>query len=251
MNGKRILDAVGGIDYDLIEDAERPRRGNRPARLAKWGALAACLMVLLGSAVTAAVLRRARSEPKARDMSGDGAGDGAVYTVNLTAACVRTGTEWKLTDEAGYAYLSERVVVLTSALRASGVPVETLSVSPRGYAHIRMGADGNTISENWRDFLLYDGNRLAAIAMLFRDQTGIFDSLAFGAPWFSDYADLLKAHAGEELIYLYIGDAETILTPENDAYTLAGTPFSGLADGTDYYSFFRNEEVVFIPAIVP
>ena len=157
-----------------------------------------------------------------------------------------------ITEEEAAAYFAEHKTSLASALAASGVAADDLRVSPRGYGHVGYtGAEGErlTVRQNFRDYLVYNGDTLVAIVTLVKENGQIYGTPSFGAAWFADYGDFLNGHRGEELVYVYAGSAEIILTPDGGMYsTLSGiVPEIYLEGVADPYRLFYHPGDVYVP----
>lgn len=48
MKSENILEALNDIDHDMVEDAEEKRKKSKTTLILKWGALAACLILVVG-----------------------------------------------------------------------------------------------------------------------------------------------------------------------------------------------------------
>ena len=58
MKNRDIMDAMNGIDFDMIEDAGRvTRKTSLRRKVAKWSSLAACVCVVLAGALLLPLLR--------------------------------------------------------------------------------------------------------------------------------------------------------------------------------------------------
>lgn len=85
--------------------------------------------------------------------------------------------------------------------------------------------------------------------LLFRDESGkIFDSPAFGAPWFDEYNNFLCRHKNEKLLYVYAGSVEIVITPENEILNPLGLDAERYFEGVENpYERFYNENAVYVP----
>ena len=158
----------------------------------------------------------------------------------------------KITDEEAKAYFAERKGSLASALSASGVAADDIRISEKGYSHVCYeGWEGERLEarENFRDYLVYNGDTLIAIVTLYKEDGKLYDTPAFGAPWFGDYDAFLKAHRGEALVYVYAKGAEIIFTPDGGMYsTLAGILPEVYMEGIeDPYHLFYHPSAVYVP----
>ncbi len=157
----------------------------------------------------------------------------------------------KLTDAEGAKYLEENKGSLVSSLSSSGVKTDNVRICDSGYGHISY--DGSTLeylnyNQNFRDYIVYNGNDIIAIVTLWKENGKIYSSPAFGAPWFKDYVSFLRAHKGQSLLYVYAGYVEIIITPDGKAYNPQGLDVSVYLEGIDNpYNYFYSEGAVYTP----
>lgn len=158
-----------------------------------------------------------------------------------------------LTDAEAAAYFAQNGAHITTSLAASGVPADNIKISEKGYGHVSYnGVEGERLEwrQNFRDYLVYNGDELVAIVTLVKENGQIYDTPAFGAPWFSTYAQILNEHRGEELVYVYAGFAELILAPDGSAYAPVGPgiqPEIYLEGIDDPYHLFYTPGAVYVP----
>lgn len=176
---------------------------------------------------------------------------GGVFIPAVPKNTVKTTGE-KLTDEEAKAYFEKNGGHIVSSLSASGVPADNIRISDTGYGHLSY--DGSTMDyvelrQNFRDYPVFNGDELVAIVTLYKSDGEIFDSPAFGAPWFGEYNNILKRHSGEKLVYLYAGQfTEIIIAPDNTCYNPLGTDVSAYFEGLDDpYGYFLNDGAVYVP----
>ena len=158
----------------------------------------------------------------------------------------------KITDEEAAAYFAQRRGSLAQSLGASGVAADNITISEKGYCHVcYSGSEGEKLEvrENFRDYLVYNGEALVAIVTLYKEDGKLYDTPAFGAAWFADYAAFLRQHAGEALVYVYAGFAELIITPEGGVYSpLPSVRAAAYTAGTeDPYRTFYHPGAVYVP----
>lgn len=243
MNGKDILMQLNDVDGDLIDEAANAKKEWRP-----WvkGILLAASVLLIASvgAVTWTTLNKTG---KSRDY---GLSDGAetTYQINLTDPIFITGEESRITFEEASLFLVSHKESIENELRASGVAADQISFASTGYSHVSTGASGNTLAVNWMDYLVYQDEKLVSIATVTKENGLLTYHLSFNGSWYGSYAELLAAHKGQELVYLFIGDVEALITPDNEIVSLAGADLSNLVEsGKDYYSNFKMAENTYVP----
>lgn len=166
-----------------------------------------------------------------------------------------TVTGEKITDDEASAYLNKNRDSIISSLSASGTNTKNANFSQKGYCHV--GFDGKagenlTVRENYRDYLLYSGERLVAIITLVKENGSISSNPMFGGAWFEAYNKFLNSHKGEELVFVYSGSTELIITPDNTVYAPVLSPngydASVFLKGADNpYQLFYNSANVYVP----
>jgi len=156
----------------------------------------------------------------------------------------------ELTDEEAAEYFKENTVGFKNELTASGVPADNLVIMPKGYCHVSYsGVEGKPfeLKQNFRDYLAYNGDKLVAIITLTKEDGKLYATPAFGGPWFDDYNAALQQHKGEELVYVYAGWMEFVVTPDGKYFNPLGYEL-GLEFGTDdIYRTFYHEKAVYVP----
>ena len=168
----------------------------------------------------------------------------------LTREIVTVGE--KITDEEAAAYFAEDQGHLIASLTASGVSTENLRISDTGYCHVcYAGVEGEKLEvrENFRDYLVYNGSSLVAIVTLSKENGALYSTPSFGAAWFDDYNAFLQQHRGEELVYVYAGFAEIILTPSGGMYAPVPSivPEWYMQGIEDPYHVFYHPGDVYVP----
>ncbi len=141
-----------------------------------------------------------------------------------------TGEE--ITDSEAQQYFSENREHFTRSLASSGVNADNLRFAQKGYCHASYnGSVKGEVRRNFRDYIIYNGEEIAAIVTLVKENGVITDSIAFGAPWFAEYNARLNEHRGEELVFVYASWAEIVIAPDGSYFSPAGT---------DVYAFFHG-----------
>ena len=81
MSKDKVIDSLSGIDDDMIQSVEALRRKKRHPVWLKWGALAACLCLVVALAIPTALFESADTPQDTVDPGADSAGP-AGFTVN-------------------------------------------------------------------------------------------------------------------------------------------------------------------------
>lgn len=269
MKNDRLLNIIGEIDDKYIADAAPQANRQRKTVWMKYGVIAACLAAFIMAIAAPMVFNRTPIDTPNPPANTEGWGNsefnavidvpdppvfnagGTNGKINTKAECVIVKTENSLTNEEGYSYLENHLVSIKNDLSASGVKLENgLRISAGGYSHMRTGDSGNEMAVNARDYLLYSGDKLVSIATVIKESGNISYGLMFGAEWFDNYNSILKKYAGKELVYIYAGDVEVILTPDHKVLSTMGIDLSDVIDADEadsYYNYFKQAQNTYIP----
>ncbi|MCR5150794.1 MAG: hypothetical protein K6B52_06175 [Clostridiales bacterium] len=154
----------------------------------------------------------------------------------------------KITDSQAKEYFNKNTWIVSS-LASSGVSTDNLMFSENGYCHISYdGTEGKQLElrQNFRDYLVWNNEKLVAIVTLTKENGEINATPAFGGPHFDDYNAFLQKHKGEKLLFIYAGWMEIVITPEGEAVNPQGYDMSGYFDGADNpYEYFYFEDATF------
>ena len=214
--------------------------------------------------ITESIAENASPAPKAGDQviatpKSEDSADGGVYGESTGWFCrplfpLTEGIEYsgeKLTDADAKEYFAQNGASIISALSASGVDTGNVKIKEKGYCHASYnGEEGKplTVKQDFRDYLVYSGDKIIAIITLYKENGKIYNSPAFGAPWFDDYAKYLNQHKGEKLVYLYAGWMEIIVAPDGSYRNPMGY------DCSEYVDYVKNlydrvycPEIVYVP----
>lgn len=158
----------------------------------------------------------------------------------------------KITDSEAQKYFAQNRESILSSFSESGVSADDLRISEKGYCHVSYTGKGGeklTVKENFRDYLVYNGENLVAIITLVKENGKISSTPMFGASWISDYGKFLNSHKGEELVFVYSGTTELVITPDNTVYAPLLSPngydasiyFKGVED--PYETFYHSSDI--------
>lgn len=192
------------------------------------------------------------SQPNSGDGSygGDESGGNGVRIPVLPRERSFELTGEELTDEEASEYFKENTVRFKNELTASGVSADNLVIMPKGYCHVSYsGVEGKPfeLKQNFRDYLAYNGDKLVAIITLVKENGQLSATPAFGGPWFDDYNAALQQHKGEELVYVYAGWMEFVVTPDGRYFSPMGTELGLDFGDLDIYKTFYHPKAVYVP----
>lgn len=156
-----------------------------------------------------------------------------------------------ITDAEAQTYFSENQSSIIGILSSNGLSSNSIKISDKGYCHINYnGEEGKSfeVRQNYRDYLVYNGNKLVAIITLYKEDGKIFNTPSFGTKWFGDYNTYLQAHKGQKLVYVYAGWQEIIIAPDNTYFNPLGHDVSAYLEGIDKpYEMFYHETATYTP----
>lgn len=271
MKEEKFLEVFGNIDDKFIEEANTVLKSSAKKSWIKLVGIAASLLIVSGVVLFVLKVEGNKNpditspttyweetngtapqnltptEVALTEATDGNSTCGGLGEINVDNVCIHIdGVDYWVTDEIGYDFLSENYESIKTLLIESGVNADNLLISEHGYSHLN--TDDNTIAVNYRDYLAYSDGELISIITVINDENGLWYSPAFGGPWFEQYNSFLNEHSGEELVYLYVGIPEVIITPDNELYyASSGQPYGDVVDGVDYYAIFNQGSNTYIP----
>ncbi len=250
MKAENFSDALSKIDDKYIKESATYTSKKKSRPHLKWGSLAACLSAfVIATAIILLMITSRSEEPTVVPDKNEGRDEagGINGKINICENIVISGEEDVLSDTEASSYLEARKESIESDLVACGVKFKELQIAQKGYSHVRTGKDGNTMAVNWRDHLAYDGEKIIATIAVVKENGKINHHIAWGSDY-SYYEKKLEEYKGKELVYLYIGDVDAFITPDNKIFTLSNIDISmALDDNTEYYEFFKTQYNVYVP----
>lgn len=190
------------------------------------------------------------STSKAQDYGGiSGEGSGFFIPALPKDRTIKvTGEE--ITDEEAKEYFAKNKSI-ENALSASGVKTDNLRISEKGYCHVSFSGKINEsfeLRQNFRDYLAFSGDKLVAIITLVKENGKIYDTPAFGAPWFESFGKMLSQYKGQELVFVYAGSAyEIVVTPDNRYFNPCGYELGVEFGFEDIYKTFYHKKAIYVP----
>ena len=182
------------------------------------------------------------------EQSGENVGGWAIPVLPFDRHIEVIGEE--LTDEEAAEYFKENTLRFRNELTASGVSADNLVITPKGYCHVSYsGVEGKPfeLKQNFRDYLAYNNDKLVAIITLVKENGQLSATPAFGGPWFDDYNAALQQHKGEELVYVYAGWMEFVVTPDGRYFNPLGYELGLEFGDIDIYKTFYHPKAVYVP----
>lgn len=269
IDGIAIKDGASARMYDNIQKKyeSKKKSGINPRILIPVAACAALLVV--GVSVTGIVLSKATDgipvdsfgavtttvDPDG--LAGEGNG-GLNVPLSPVSDILFNGSD--LTDNEGYGYLCENYGSIKSSLSASGVPVSDMKISEHGFRHIKCenktSADYEetldlteySVNQGFRDYLIYNGEALVSIVTVTKDEDGhIGSSISFGADdYYRSFDKFIKQNAGKEIIFLYVGNIEVLLTEDYAPFSVGHNVSPLFENMRDPFNAFYSESVVYV-----
>ena len=156
-----------------------------------------------------------------------------------------------ITDEEAMEYFRNNKNGIIGSLSSSGVASDSVRISETGYCHINYNGEEDKsfeIRQNYRDYLVYNGENLVAIITLYKENGVIFNTPSFGARWFDNYNAYLQEHKGDKLIFIYAGWLEIIIAPDNTYFNPMEHDVSQYLEGIEKpYELFYHEKAIYVP----
>ena len=162
----------------------------------------------------------------------------AAAVILKKVAVTKTGE--KLDDAELSAYIEANLPSIRSALAASGVNVDGMRIADHGYCHVSCSGETAVINEGWRDCVVQNDKGVAAIITFVKENGVIYYSSA-------DYTEFLRAHAGEKLLYMYVGEAEAVIAPDGTYFSASGPLDRSFENVQPVYATFYDEAAVYVP----
>lgn len=210
--------------------------------------LALCLLLLGGWSLS----RQGAAADGGKSGGRTGDNDGSIPAIRqiLEAGGISFSGS-RITEEEAAAYFEAYGEAILQELAAGGVKVKEPHFSETGVSHVRIAEGKAVCKTDWRDYLLFDGEALAAIVTLSREDGPLRHFTMWGGSWQKSYASFLAAHKGEELVYVYVengGAEDVILTASGEAVSPLGTSMKQFFPGDfDYYSALKTTYNVLVP----
>ena len=220
------------------------------AALAAFGASFAGVMLSREKAGASVETYGYLTDAAENGISGDGTG-GFTAPLSQNTGIVLYGAD--LTDGEGYAYLCENFGSIKSSLSSSGVAVSDMNIYEHGYRHIKcentQDVTQYSVNSGFRDYLIYNGDTLVSIVTVTKDDDGrIGSSMSFGADEYYRALDtFIKANGSTEMIFLYAGSYEIILTENSEPFCPVCDVSALFKNISEPFEEFYNKEAVFTP----
>ncbi len=237
---------LGGIsDEFIMEAAPMKRITGKNKRTGLIAAAAAAVLAIAAAVVLMVVKPFEKSSP-----GSEGSEDPVSMRTALRNPVVKKGTE--LGEDAAKAYLEENRAGILNALRAFGEDFKDLRFSETGFRGLRLGEKKNEIDLSFREYLMYDGEKLVGTETLWLDPEDgqIHGTPAWGGPWMEAFGEWIRAHADEKPLVFYNGPAMYLMTPSGAVTTRGESVADKLPDydkDADYYNAFFDETIVIAP----
>ena len=184
---------------------------------------------------------------------------GPVLRIDQNAKIQVVGEE--ITDAEAAEHFNENYASIVSSYKASGVEAKEIRISINGFCRF-YGGYGSVfeLRRDFRDYLVYGDDKLIGVITLTKENDGVLrDNLAFGCDWYDAFDALLKAHTGEEMVFINSQNGEAVVTSDDAVfvplYNSYGV-FEGFeerdiediaSDRADLDTFFDVPEAVYTP----
>jgi len=112
----------------------------------------------------------------------------------------------------------------------------------KGYRHINLGSV-NTLKMNFVDLPIMRGDKIIALATLYEYEGELRNDLSVRGVGIDEIGDIFNENPDDELVFLYYGMREIVVTPSNRIYSTgsASEASLGLDYSIDYYGNYKTE----------
>lgn len=238
-----MVEAMGFIDDELIENALDFT--HKKHNYSKYIAAAAAFVIVF-AAVFAGVQfissRRADPEPNPVSTKLFGAGDSGDYGEYTGDPSFET-EGYRITDDEIKNYVETHKYDMIGAIAAEYGDFESeYKIFVKGYRHINLG-EVNTLKMNFVDLPIMRGDKIIAYATLYEYKGELRNDLSVRGVGIDEIGDIFNENPDSELVFLYCGMRELVVTPSNRIYCVgsASEASLGLDYSIDYYSSYKTE----------
>ena len=240
---------------DLIERREKYNAEQtlkrRTAMKIAVPVLSLCMVALIGFGVwQSGITGHVASDP---DHGSAGTPGGSLPESNVI-----THTGEKITDAEAKEYFDTYYSAIASTLKACGVPSDKLTISEKGYCHVKSNQEGLEVSDDFRDYLAYNDDELVSVITLTKSNGIISYNPAFGSASYDDFEKLLHDYEGQTLIFIYadyVNDDSTvdlviemILTPDGKCFDMSGNDITEEMQWLiNPYEWYYDESAAYTP----
>lgn len=240
-----MVEAVGFIDDDLVENAYlsvvNPKKN--VGKYIAWAAVFAVAFVSVFAGVKFISSLGGEPAPNPQittDLFGAGdSGNSDEYTGDISFS-----TEgYHITDDEIKNYVENHKYDMIGAIAAEYGDFESeYKIFIKGYRHINLG-NVNVLKLNFVDLPIMRGDKIIAYATLYEYNGELRNDLSVRGVGIDEKGDLFNQNPDDELVFLYYGMREVVVTPSNRIYCIGSTSEAslGLDYSIDYYGCYKTD----------
>lgn len=239
-----MVEAMSFIDDELIENACVTSAG-RKRNYGRYIAAAAVLAVVFATAFAGVkFISSRRIEPAPNPNTSDyfGAGDSG-NSDRYTGDYMFFTEGYHISDEEIRGYVESHKYDMIGAIAAEYGDFESeYKIFVKGYRHINLGSV-NTLKLNFVDLPIMRGDKIIAYATLYEYNGELRNDLSVRGVGIDEKGDIFNENPDDELVFLYYGMREIVVTPSNRIYSVgsASEESLGMDYSIDYYGNYKTE----------
>lgn len=232
MNRDDVIDSLGRIDDDMIRDVEALRRKRKRSAWVRWGAVAACLCLVIGLAV---LIPGFGDEPQLGDI---------VLSDKTTAKVTYGCEEWETSSKSQLVYLTEEEMFAHENMYVFRGKVS-------GLTNVTIDFNGDKEARCIATIVVdevYKGSLTAGeqITMLIPCPIDEFNL------WIEDTGIIAQLESGMEGIFMpWVYDENSYMEMNGDVLMLQDLAACGLADGTRWVFLNTERGLLFAESAYP
>ncbi|MBR4859614.1 MAG: hypothetical protein IKU08_10585 [Clostridia bacterium] len=239
-----MVEAMSFIDDELIENACVTSAG-RKRNYGRYIAAAAVLAVVFATAFAGVeFISSRRIEPAPNPNTSDYFGTGDSGNSDKYTGDYMFFTEgYHISDEEIRDYVGSHKYDMIGAIAAEYGDFESeYKIFVKGYRHINLGSV-NTLKLNFVDLPIMRGDKIIAYATLYEYNGELRNDLSVRGVGIDEKGDIFNENPDDELVFLYYGMREIVVTPSNRIYSVgsASEESLGLDYSIDYYGNYKTE----------
>ncbi len=241
-----MIEAMSFIEDELIENAADSKASHKKKNYTKYLAAAAALAVVFATAFAGIkFISSRRVEPAPNPVTTDlfGAAGDWGSSDKFTGDYMFMTEGYRISDDEIRDYVENHKYDMIGAIAAEYGDFESeYKIFVKGYRHINLGSV-NTLKMNFVDLPIMRGDKIIALATLYEYKGELRNDLSLRGVGIDEIGDIFNENPDDELVFLYYGMREIVVTPSNRIYSVgsASEESLGLDYGIDYYGNYKTE----------
>jgi len=240
-----MIEAMSFIEDELIENAADSKVSHKK-NYTKYLAAAAALAVVFATAFAGIkFISSRRVEPAPNPVTTDlfGAAGDWGSSDKFTGDYMFITEGYRISDDEIKNYVETHKYDMIGAIAAEYGDFESeYKIFVKGYRHINLGSV-NTLKMNFVDLPIMRGDKIIALATLYEYEGELRNDLSVRGVGIDEIGDIFNENPDDELVFLYYGMREIVVTPSNRIYSTgsASEASLGLDYSIDYYGNYKTE----------